>query len=47
LITIKLEEFDYAGATAVAVAMLVLSLVLLIIIKGLQAWCGGPHRARA
>jgi sulfate transport system permease protein len=47
LITIKLEEFDYAGATAVAVAMLVLSLLLLIIINGLQAWSGGRHRARA
>jgi sulfate/thiosulfate transport system permease protein len=47
LITIKLEEFDYAGATAVAVAMLVLSLVLLILINGLQAWSAGRHRARA
>lgn len=40
LITIKLEEFDYAGATAVAVAMLVLSLVLLVAINALQAWSG-------
>jgi sulfate transport system permease protein len=40
LITIKLEEFDYAGATAVAVAMLVLSLLLLIAINALQAWSG-------
>jgi sulfate transport system permease protein len=47
LITIKLEEFDYAGATAVAVAMLVLSLLLLILINGLQAWSAGRHRVRA
>jgi sulfate transport system permease protein len=40
LIIIKLEEFDYAGATSVAVAMLVLSLLLLIAINALQAWSG-------
>ena len=38
LIIIKLEEFDYAGATAVAAAMLVLSFILLLIINGLQIW---------
>ncbi|HSW15436.1 MAG TPA: sulfate ABC transporter permease subunit CysT [Solimonas sp.] len=38
LIIIKLEEFDYAGATAVAATMLMLSFVLLLIINGLQAW---------
>lgn len=38
LIIIKLEEFDYAGATAVAAAMLVLSFALLLAINGLQAW---------
>jgi len=38
LIIIKLEEFDYAGATAVAAAMLMLSFVLLLVINGLQAW---------
>ncbi|SEK64539.1 sulfate transport system permease protein [Pseudoxanthomonas sp. GM95] len=37
LITIKLEEFDYAGATAIAAAMLLLSFVLLLIINTLQA----------
>ena len=36
LIIIKLEEFDYAGATAVAAAMLVISLALLLSINGLQ-----------
>jgi sulfate transport system permease protein len=38
LIIIKLEEFDYAGATAVAATMLVLSFVMLLIINLLQAW---------
>ena len=38
LIIIKLEEFDYAGATAVAAAMLVLSFILLLVINGLQIW---------
>ena len=38
LIIIKLEEFDYAGATAVAAAMLVLSFTLLLLINGLQAY---------
>ncbi|MBU3724963.1 MAG: sulfate ABC transporter permease subunit CysT [Burkholderiaceae bacterium] len=34
----KLEQYDYAGATAVACVMLVVSFVLLLIINGLQAW---------
>jgi sulfate transport system permease protein len=38
LIVIKLEEYDYAGATAVAAAMLLISFVLLIVINALQAW---------
>ncbi|HET6395322.1 MAG TPA: sulfate ABC transporter permease subunit CysT [Pseudoxanthomonas sp.] len=37
LITIKLEEFDYAGATAIAAAMLLLSFALLLAINLLQA----------
>ncbi|TBV76666.1 sulfate ABC transporter permease subunit CysT [Pseudoxanthomonas winnipegensis] len=37
LITIKLEEFDYAGATAIAAATLLLSFVLLLVINTLQA----------
>ncbi|HTQ36311.1 MAG TPA: sulfate ABC transporter permease subunit CysT [Steroidobacteraceae bacterium] len=44
LITIKLEEYDYAGATAVAVAMLLLSLLLLLAINGLQVWSAGRQR---
>lgn len=38
LITIKLDEFDYRGATAIAAAMLVISFVLLLVINLLQAW---------
>ena len=38
LIIIKLEEFDYAGATAIAAAMLTLSFVLLLAVNVLQAW---------
>jgi len=34
----KLEQYDYAGATAVAVVMLVISFVLLLVINALQAW---------
>jgi len=34
----KLEQYDYAGATAVATVMLVISFVLLFIINGLQTW---------
>jgi len=34
----KLEQYDYAGATAVATVMLLISFVLLLIINGLQAW---------
>jgi len=34
----KLEQYDYAGATAVAVVMLVISFVLLLVINALQVW---------
>ncbi|WP_019652879.1 sulfate ABC transporter permease subunit CysT [Variovorax atrisoli] len=34
----KLEQYDYAGATAVALVMLVISFLLLLVINGLQAW---------
>lgn len=46
LITIKLEEFDYAGATAIAVAMLLLSFALLLLINTLQSrLVRGQHQA--
>jgi sulfate transport system permease protein len=38
LIIIKLEQYDYAGATSVAVAMLVISFILLLLINLLQWW---------
>ncbi|MES2355993.1 MAG: sulfate ABC transporter permease subunit CysT [Pseudomonadota bacterium] len=38
LIITKLEQYDYAGATAIAVVMLMISFFLLLIINALQAW---------
>jgi sulfate transport system permease protein len=38
LIMTKLEQYDYAGATAIASVMLVISFALLLAINGLQAW---------
>jgi sulfate/thiosulfate transport system permease protein len=38
LIVIKLEQFDYAGATVIATLMLTASFLLLFAINGLQAW---------
>ena len=40
LIITKLEQYDYAGATAIAVVMLVLSFALLLLINLLQWWSG-------
>lgn len=38
LIIIKLEQYEFAGATAIATVMLVFSFILLFAINGLQAW---------
>jgi len=38
LIIIKLEQYDYAGATSVAVVMLLISFALLLLINLLQWW---------
>jgi sulfate transport system permease protein len=38
LIITKLEQYDYAGATAIAVVMLVTSFAMLLFINLLQAW---------
>ncbi len=38
LIVIKLEQYDYTGATAIAVVMLVVSFALLFLINTLQWW---------
>jgi sulfate transport system permease protein len=38
LIMTKLEQYDYAGATAIATVMLTLSLALLLLINALHGW---------
>ncbi len=38
LIMSKLEQFDYAGATAVAILLLLISFLLLLLINSLQRW---------
>lgn len=38
LIMTKLEQYDYAGATAIAVVMLAISFTLVLLINGLQRW---------
>jgi sulfate transport system permease protein len=38
LIVIRLEEFDYAGATAIATIMLLMSFFMLFVINLIQAW---------
>jgi sulfate/thiosulfate transport system permease protein len=40
IIITKLEQYDYAGATAIASVMLVVSFALLLAINALQAWAG-------
>ena len=45
LIVIRLEEFNYAGATTVAAAMLVISFAMLLAINALQSW-SNRHRSR-
>lgn len=38
MIITKLEQYNYAGATAIAVVMLLLSFLMLLLVNGLQAW---------
>lgn len=45
-IVTKLEQYDYAGATAIAVVMLLVSFVLLLTINLLQAWTRNRGLAR-
>ena len=47
LIITKLEQYDYAGATAIAVVMLVVSFVMLMAINLMQAWGGRRTRNSA
>jgi len=44
LIITKLEQYDYAGATAIAVVMLMASFVLLLLINLLQWWTAHRYR---
>ena len=43
LIVIRLEEFNYAGATAIATIMLVISFAMLLIINLIQSWSRGRY----
>jgi len=47
LIITKLEQYDYAGATAIAVVMLGASLAILLAINVLQWWVSRGHLGRA
>jgi len=38
LIVIKLEEFDYGGATVIATLMLAISFAMLFLINAIQGW---------
>src|ERR1700679_2518708 len=38
LIVTKLEQFDYAGASAIGVVMLAVSFLMLLALNGLQSW---------
>ncbi len=46
MIMTKLEQFEYAEATAIAVVMLVLSFTLMLAINGLQLWAQRRQKAR-
>ena len=43
VIVMKLEQFDYAGATSIAMVMLLASFLLLVGINALQWWTGQRH----
>jgi sulfate/thiosulfate transport system permease protein len=43
LIVIRLEEFDYGGATVIATVMLAISFLMLFAINALQAWSRKKH----
>jgi sulfate/thiosulfate transport system permease protein len=45
LIVIRLEQYDYTGATAIAVVMLVASFLLLLLINLLQRWSRARYGA--
>jgi sulfate transport system permease protein len=43
LIVTQLEQYDYAGATAIAVVMLVLSFLIMLCINALQSWTAARY----
>jgi sulfate/thiosulfate transport system permease protein len=45
LIMTKLEQYDYAGATALGVVMLVVSFTLALLINLIQWWSSARHTA--
>jgi sulfate/thiosulfate transport system permease protein len=47
LIITKLEQYDYAGATAIATMMLAASFIVLLFINLLQWWSGRNFRGAA
>ena len=44
IITIKLEQYDYTGATAIACVMLIISFIMLLAINLLQRWSAGSRK---
>ncbi|MBV1776732.1 sulfate ABC transporter permease subunit CysT [Burkholderiaceae bacterium DAT-1] len=46
LIISRLEEYDYAGATAIACVMLAISFAMILVINGIQWWYGHRHGIR-
>lgn len=44
LVVIRLEEYDYTGATALAAVLLVLSFLILALINWLEAWASRFHQ---
>ncbi len=46
LIRTKLEQYDYAGGTAVAAIMLIISFIMLLVINLFQWWAGNRHKMR-
>jgi sulfate transport system permease protein len=46
LIVTKLEQYDYAGATAIAAVMLLLSFTLMLAVNALQGWASTRHGDR-
>jgi sulfate transport system permease protein len=47
MIMTKLEQYQYADATAIAVVMLLASFGLMLLINGLQLWTQRRQRTRS